>query len=202
LKYFNLTKLFFNYILIQNKKGETKMQTKTKNIALSALFLALGLILPFFTGQIRSVGNLLLPMHLPVLLCGLICGPLWGGAVGLLLPIVRSFAFGMPKLYPMAIGMSFELLAYGAAIGIIYKLTRKNTLGIYISLISSIIIGRIVWGAVSPILYGIIGNAFTFQMFWASAVIKAIPGIILQIILIPAIMLIKKKFENNDKEIK
>lgn len=84
-----------------------------KNLALAAMFMALGLVLPFFTGQIPQIGKMLLPMHIPVLLCGLICGWKYGLAVGFVTPLLRSVIFGMPILYPMAIGMAFELMTYG-----------------------------------------------------------------------------------------
>ena len=50
------------------------MKTSTRKLTLSALFLALGLVLPLITGQIPQIGKMLLPMHIPVLLCGMVCG--------------------------------------------------------------------------------------------------------------------------------
>ena len=77
------------------------MNTHTKKLTLSAMFLAIGIILPFFTGQVPQIGNMLLPMHFPVFLCGMICGAPYGLAIGFILPIFRSFLFGMPMMYPM-----------------------------------------------------------------------------------------------------
>lgn len=70
------------------------------NLVLSAMFMAIGLVLPFFTGQIPQIGSMLLPMHLPVLLCGLICGWQYGGVVGFVLPLLRYVMFGMPPHLP------------------------------------------------------------------------------------------------------
>lgn len=81
------------------------------------MFVAIGVVLPFFTGQIPQIGNMLLPMHIPVLLCGLICGWQYGGMVGFILPLLRTMLFGMPVLYPTGIAMAFELAAYGLVIG-------------------------------------------------------------------------------------
>ena len=92
-----------------------------KNLVLSAMFLAIGIVLPFFTGQIPQIGKMLLPMHLPVFLCGLICGWQYGLAVGLILPVMRSSIFFMPAMFPTAIAMSFELAAYGAVAGFLSK---------------------------------------------------------------------------------
>ena len=90
----------------------------TKKLAYAALFLALCLVLPMLTGQIPQIGSMLLPMHIPVLLCGLVCGWQYGAAVGFVAPLLRSVLFGMPPMYPVAIAMAFELLTYGLVIGI------------------------------------------------------------------------------------
>jgi thiamine transporter ThiT len=154
------------------------------------MFLALGLTLPFLTGQIKQIGSMLLPMHLPVFLCALICGWPYGLAVGLILPVMRSLLFGMPPLYPVAVSMTFELATYAFVSGFLYeKINRHKIWAVYVSLISAMLAGRAVWGIVQAILLGIGGNAFTFKAFMAGAFLNAFPGIILQLILIPAIML-------------
>lgn len=156
---------------------------------LSAMFLGLGLVLPFLTGQIKQIGSMLLPMHIPVLLCGLICGKYYGLAVGFITPILRSFLFGMPYMYPNAVAMAFELAAYGFVAGAVYALlSRKNTVSVFVSLISAMLCGRILWGIVQCFLLGVGNNGFTFEMFAAGAFFNAIPGIIIQLILIPVIM--------------
>lgn len=161
----------------------------TKKLVLSALFISIGLVLPFLTGQIQQFGNKLLPMHLPVLLCGLICGWQYGAVVGFVLPILRSFLFGMPVMFPNAVSMSFELLTYGLIAGIVYSAFKKQGIvAVYISLITSMISGRIVWGIVQIIVLGINDTPFTTEMFMAGAFINAVPGIIIQLILIPVIM--------------
>ena len=170
------------------------MKENVKKLTFSAMFLALGLVLPLLTGQIQQIGNMLLPMHIPVLLCGLICGPVWGLIVGLILPLLRSVTFGMPPMYPTAIAMAFELAAYGGLIGWLYRISRwKCVKALYRCLILAMIMGRLVWGIAMVILMGISGNAFTFQAFLAGSVLNSIPGIILQLILIPAIMMILDK---------
>ena len=77
-----------------------------KKLVLSALFLAIALVLPFLTGQIPEIGSMLCPMHIPVLLCGFFCGWQYGLAVGFVAPLLRSFLFGVPYLYPMAVSMA------------------------------------------------------------------------------------------------
>lgn len=83
-------------------------------LVLSALFLAIGFVLPFLTGQIPEVGSMLLPLHLPALICGFVCGWPWGLLVGFVLPIARSLLLGMPPLVPTALAMAFEMAGYGA----------------------------------------------------------------------------------------
>lgn len=162
-------------------------ETKTKKIILSAMFIGIGLVLPLFTGQIHGIGRMLLPMHIPVLLCGFICGWQYGLLVGFILPIFRSVLFSMPVMYPNAIGMAFELATYGAISGLLYK-GKKGILRIYIAIIPAMISGRIVWGIMKAILLGIGGETFTLNMFVSVAFFEAIPGIILQLVLVPAII--------------
>ncbi len=152
------------------------------------MFLAIGMVLPFFTGQIPKLGNMLLPMHIPVIVCGLICGWGYGGTVGFVLPLLRCAVFGMPQM-PNALGMAFELAAYGAIAGFLYNRSKwKCIVALYKALLTAMVCGRLVWGAVMIVILGVAGNAFTWQMFIAGAFFNAIPGIILQLVFIPALM--------------
>lgn len=166
-----------------------------RKLVFSALLLAIGYVLPFLTGQIPEIGSMLLPLHIPVLLCGMVCGWQWGLAVGFILPLTRSLMFGAPPLYPAAVAMSFELATYGLIVALCYKvLSKKGVAGIYASLIGAMLAGRAVWGAVQCVLLGLGGKCFTFAAFAAGALLNAIPGIIIQLILIPAIVLVLKKY--------
>lgn len=159
-----------------------------RNLLLAAMFLSIGLVLPFFTGQIKEIGNMLLPMHLPVFLCALICGWQYGTAVGFIMPILRFVLFFMPRM-PGALAMAFEMATYAFVAGFLYSRARwQCTRMLYRSLIIAMIAGRIVWAAAMIVLLGLSGGAFTWQMFISGAFLNAIPGIILQLVLIPAIM--------------
>ena len=161
----------------------------TYKLVLSAMFLAAGIVLPFFTGQIPQIGNLLLPMHFIVFLCTYLCGWQHGTTIGFILPLLRSFMFGAPVLYPTAMAMSLELCVYGLVTGVIYQTAkRRNILMIYASMITAMICGRIVWGLAELFLLGIKSEAFTFEMFILAAFINALPGILIQLTLIPTIV--------------
>jgi hypothetical protein len=160
-----------------------------KKLAVTAMLFAVGMVLPFFIGQIPAIGKMLLPMHIPVLLCGFIVGWQYGALIGFLLPIVRGLVFGMPPLYPNAVAMAFEMAAYGFVSGYLYSHARwQCTKMLYISLVTAMLAGRIVWAFAEVILLGIGGNIFTWKMFAAGAFLNAIPGIIVQLTLIPLIM--------------
>ncbi len=171
----------------------SKQKQLILKISLSGLFLALGLVLPFLTGQIPEIGSMLCPMHIPVLICGFVCGWKYGLIVGVLTPLLRSFIFSMPPLYPGAIGMAFELGTYGLVSGLLFSLLNKkyenNLLTIIFVLIISMLAGRIIWG-IARYAMSLFDKSlvFTFQVFISGAFLTAWPGIILQIILIPTLI--------------
>ena len=162
-----------------------------KNLVLAAMFLAIGLVLPFFTGQIPAVGKMLLPMHIPVLLCGLICGWQYGLGIGFVLPLLRSLLFSFPAMYPNAVSMAFELAVYGVVIGFLYAHSKWQCVkALYRCLIPAMIAGRLVWGGVMVILMGLSGGVLTWELFIGGALLNALPGIALQLVLIPAVMVL------------
>lgn len=171
---------------------KTINNTSIRPLTCAAMCLALCLLLPFLTGQIPQVGSALCPMHLPVLLAGFLCGPWWALLVGLTAPLLRNLLFSMPPLLT-AIAMSFELGAYGAVSGLLYRRMPKNLTGIYFSLLAAMISGRIIWGIVRVAMTGVAEEAFTWAMFLAGAFTSAIPGIILQLILIPVLVTALRK---------
>ena len=163
-------------------------------MVLAAFFLALAYVMPYLTGQIPEVGSMLCPMHIPVILCGFICGPAWGLTVGATAPILRSLLTGgFPPMFPTAVAMAFELACYGAVCGVMYKLLPKRKSSVYVSLLTSMVIGRLVWGLVTFICMSVSGGAFTFSAFLAGAVVNAVPGIIVQIVIIPVIVILLGK---------
>lgn len=170
------------------------MKNKTVlKITLSGMLLAIGIVLPFLTGQIPEIGAMLCPMHIPVIICGFICGWKYGLIVGLILPILRSIMFSMPPMYPGALSFAFEFGTYGLVSGLGYELIKKmnknNIIYLYIVLIITMLLGRTVWGAVRYIM-ALIDNTipFSFTIFLSGAFVTAWPGIILQLVLIPILV--------------
>lgn len=168
-------------------------KNKTKNLILSALFLGVGIVLPMLFGQIPQIGTMLLPMHIPVFLCAFICGPQYGAAVAVVLPLLRSFLFLRPNFYPEAISIAFEMAVYAIVAGLLFKYFKGKR--IYLCLLAAMILGRVIRCLVQMLLLGISGAAFSFSGFFSAVIISGIPGIILQLILIPSVMMITRKKE-------
>ena len=169
-------------------------------MCLSAMLLAVAFVLPFLTGQIPQIGSKLCPMHLPVLLCGYLCSGPWGLAVGFAAPLLRSFIVGMPSpLFPKAIAMAFELAAYGFTAGVLHRALPKKKAFLYLSLVISMITGRLVWGLVQLCCVGLDVTRFTLSAFWTGAAVNALPGIIIQLLLIPVLVSAVEKYKSKNR---
>lgn len=130
-------------------------------------------------------------MHIPVLLCGFFCGAPWGMMVGFTAPILRSMVLGMPPMFPVALCMAFELGTYGFVAGFLHiRLPKKRW---YVSLLCSMVLGRVVWGIMMFACMGFDAGVFGWVAFISGAITTAIPGILLQIILIPIIVITLEK---------
>lgn len=169
-------------------------KSTTRNIVLSGLFIAIGIVLPMiFTGNLAQLGRAFLPMHIPVLIAGFVCGAPYGLVVGFLTPILKSALTSMPPMYPGAVVMAFELAAYGFFAGALYKLFPKKDKYIYPALIFAMLIGRLVWGVASLLILGLGEGKFGWQAFLGGAFINAWMGIVIQIVLIPLIVIAFKR---------
>lgn len=167
--------------------------TRIQQLVIAAVCLALCMVLPFLTGQIPEIGSMLSPMHIPVLLCGFLCGPAWAAVVGAMAPLLRFALFGMPPLFPAGVAMCVELATYGAVSGLLYRTLPRKPISVYVSLIAAMLAGRVVWGMVRAALTGVTAAPFTWAAFIAGPFTQAIPGIILHIVLIPLIVLALEK---------
>lgn len=165
-------------------------------LLVSAVLLALGMVLPFLTGQIPTIGQAISPLHIPAFIAGLTCGWGWGAALGFVLPLLRSVVFGMPPLVAVAIPMAFELAAYGALAGLMDPLLRRRMkrfpamLG---ALLIAMVGGRILGGVAKAIVMGVTGSSFTLGMFVSSYFVTTAPGAVIHLILVPALVLALEK---------
>lgn len=161
----------------------------TLKLTTGALFLTLGVLFPMVFHSVAKAGAILCPMHIPVLLCGFVCGPIVGAVVGAITPLLSSLMTGMPVAYPVALSMAVELCVYGASGGLVYRLLMKKQkikrFAIIISLVCAMLLGRLFGGAASAIFYKSIGWQYTFTIFLTGAFVTALPGIVLQFMIIP-----------------
>ena len=158
------------------------------------MMLAIALLLPFLTGQLQAIGQMLTPMHVPVLLCGMICGPIYGVAVGIVAAPLRFILFGMPQM-PNVLYMTAELACYGLLSGLFYQILPKRKICLYISLLSSMIGGRIAYAFMFITVN--LSNAKSVEALTlpiiSATVLTAWPGMIIQIVLIPTLLIVLEK---------
>ena len=165
-----------------------------KRLTVAAMMLALALLLPFLTGQVPAIGKMLAPMHLPVLLCGLLCGPIFGFAVGIVAAPLRFVLFGAPQM-PNVLYMTAELAAYGLFSGLFHHILPKRKLCLYISLILAMIGGRVAY-AITFIAINLSGAKTVEALILpivSATVLTAWPGMIIQILIIPTVLIILQK---------
>lgn len=178
-----------------------KRISRTKKLTVASMLLALGIILPFATSHgLGIAGTVLLPMHIPVLLCGFLCGPFYGALCGLLLPLLNSVLTSMPALYPMMPIMACELSTYGLVSGLLFCKTKlgEYKVGVYVSLIAAMLCGRLAYGGALSLLL-LFDNSIKVLGVWA-AFLTGIPGVIVQLLLVPAIVFSTEGFIKMKKE--
>jgi hypothetical protein len=173
--------------------AKKKKTAKTSYLIMALICLAISVVLPMLTDQVPRFGQGLRPMHIPVLIAGFSCGPVIGFVVGLAAPMLSLLIHGVPAFMPMGFAMGLELATYGLIAGLLYSQLPRKTESIYVSLITAMIVGRIVWGASMIVLSGRAQTQFTYQMFMKYAFIDAMPAILFHIVLIPAVVIALEK---------
>lgn len=165
---------------------------QVKYLVMTALCVALGVVLPVTLHAIPNAGSILLPMHIPVLLCGLVCGPVYGLACGILAPLLSSLITSMP---PMAMlpSMICELAVYGLVADILIRVikTRYNIANLYLSLLGAMLIGRVIYGALNSLIFR--AGEYSLQLWLTGAFVTALPGIAIQLVLLPVLVLALQK---------
>ncbi len=175
------------------------IQNKVQRLTIAGFLLALGIVLPYATAHGLGIpGTLLLPMHIPVLLCGFLCGPLYGTLCGMSLPPLNCLLTGMPSPFPMLPIMFFELTVYGLVSGLLFSKTPlgQKKFGIYAALPITMLCGRIAYAATFYILMLTVGKLKALAV--TAAITTGLPGILIQLLIIPPILLVVR--ENAHRE--
>ncbi len=164
-------------------------KSKIYKLTTTASMLALGIVLPMLFGQIPAIGSMLTPMHIPVFLCAYIAGYQYAMPMAFALPLLRSVMFSVPSMYPEAISIAFELATYAFVSGYIYQKSHHHcTKMVYLSMFVAMVIGKMVRCIVQASLLGLQGSTFVFSTFFVGVVVYSIPGVIVQMLLIPNIL--------------
>ena len=166
---------------------KTTAMTATKRLVLTAVSLALCVVLPMAFHAVPNGGKVMLPMHIPVLLCGLICDAPYGAVCGLLGPLLSSVLTGMP-VAAMTPSMMVECAAYGLVAGLLLHFVRTGKVygDLYISLLGAMLVGRLVSGATKALFF--MAGKYTMQAWIAASFVTALPGILLQLAVVPSIV--------------
>ena len=160
---------------------------KTKQIVLTALFVALGVALPQAFHAIPNAGSIFLPMHIPVLISGYAVGPVFGLLCGILTPLLSHLIFSMPPA-PVLPGMLCELAMYGLMSGLLNKVVKieNRLVKNYVVLIGAMLCGRVTYGILNALVFK--AGSYSMQAWISAAFVTAIPGIIIQLVLIPILV--------------
>ena len=160
--------------------------SNVKKMVFTAACAALCLVLPMAFHAIPNAGQVILPMHIPVLLCGLVCGWPYGVVCGLIGPLLSSVITGMPPA-AMLPSMMVECAVYGFTAGLLMKYVRtgKNVRDLYISLVSAMAAGRIVAGFAKAWIFTPGISPFAWV---TTSLVAGVPGIVIQLVLMPLVV--------------
>ena len=166
--------------------------SQVKKMMVTALLMACGVVLPMMLHSIPNAGRVLLPMHIPVLLCGLTCGGLYGLVCGLFTPLLSFIMTSMPAAGYLP-AMMVELAVYGLVSGVLMDKVQsvKGTKKVLVCLVMAMLAGRIVYGLMNALVLR--AGQYSMTMWISASFITAAPGIVIQLILIPLIMKLLRK---------
>ncbi len=165
---------------------------QTKQMVAAALCVALGIVLPVAFHSVPNAGSVILPMHLPVLLCGLLCGPVYGLLCGILTPALSSLFTGMPPAAYLP-SMLCELAVYGLLAGLLILVVRSKwtLLNLYVALVGAMLAGRVVYGILNALLFR--AGQYSLQLWVTASFVTALPGILIQLVLLPVLVFALRK---------
>lgn len=162
--------------------------SSVKKITLCGVCIALCAVLPPVFHMV-GLGSILSPMHIPVLLCGLVCGWPYGLFCGIAGPLVAHLINGAPAA-AMLVSMIPELAVYGLVCGLLMKLIHTKDLyaDIYCSLVPAMLAGRVAGGVARALFLMGGGERYTLAMWAGAYLVQAVPGIILHLIVVPVLV--------------
>lgn len=171
----------------QEKTFQERFMSKLKKLTIAAICIALCVVLPMAFHMIPNAGSVMLPMHIPVLLCGLVCGWPAGFACGLLGPLLSSLLTGMP---PAAVlpSMMVECAVYGLVSGLMLLFVRTKSVyaDLYISMTAAMLAGRILGGAAKALVFA--PGSMTVPLWMTGYFVTGLPGIAVQLAVIPSLV--------------
>jgi len=158
-----------------------------KKMTCTSILIAIGVALPVALHAIPNAGSILLPMHIPVLLCGIVCGFPYGLACGVITPFLSSLLTGMPPTAFLP-AMLCELAVYGLVSSLLIRFVRTKNMyaNICISLIGAMLAGKVAFGVLNALILRA-GN-YSLHLWLTSAFVTALPGIAIQLVLIPIVV--------------
>ncbi len=175
------------------------MKNTTKNITVTGVCIAIAVLLPMVFHTVPNGGSIFLPMHIPVLFCGLACGWQYGLLCGAISPILSSLITGMPPAAKLP-SMVVELAVYGLAASFMMLLLKVNikTLKLYLSLVIAMLAGRLASGIVGALIFA--RGTFAVSAWLTASFVTGLPGIAIQLVLIPLLytVLVKAKLLPSD----
>jgi uncharacterized membrane protein len=167
--------------------------SSTKKACICSVCIALCYALPLAFHAL-GLGAAFSPIHLPVLLCGLVCGWQYGAFCGIVGPVISSLLSGMPGTAQL-IYMVPELCAYGLSVGLLYRFvhTRRAAADVYLSLIPAMLLGRVVGGCARALFFAASAQQYSLALWVSAYFVQSIPAIVLQLVALPTLVLLLQK---------
>ena len=168
--------------------------SSVKKITICAICIALCTVMPIAFHALGPVSSVLSPMHIPVLLCGLVCGWPYGAFCGIAGPVISGMITSMPPAAAL-VHMVPELCVYGLVCGLLMKLLRTGKLyaDLYCALVPAMLLGRVAGGVARTLFLLGGGETYTLALWAGAYLVEALPGIVLHLILVPALALALKR---------
>ena len=164
-----------------------------KKACITSVCIALCYVLPM-AFHMLGLGGALSPMHIPVLLCGLICGWPYGAFCGIAGPVISSLLSGMPSTLQL-IYMVPELCAYGLFAGLLLRFikTGNSIADLYLSMIPAMLLGRIIGGIAQAAFYLSTARGYSIALWAGGYFAGSLPAIIIQLIAVPSLVMVLMK---------